>query len=76
MDTYNGFTPNEIRVQPWAGKKTGTGHDVTLTAQKRLGTRWVFKYIVACECGKRYTSRTDMMRAFRSHEAHQKKEQA
>lgn len=65
----NGYMPGETKARKQRVRKADKGHSVVLY-ETTLTTGLRFRYAVRCECGKRYTSKQDLMRAIRSWEGH------
>lgn len=70
MTTFNGYAAGERRVTRTRATLVPGGHAVAEYATGWSGGAFRLHYAVICQCGKRYTSKADMARALRSHEAH------
>lgn len=74
MIIFNGFEDGESRSSKHRPRKADEGHSVVETSTTRRGSAFSFTYAVTCQCGKKYTSRTGIARAWSSHDAHKAKE--
>lgn len=66
--TYNGYSPGEYRTTP--ATTTPGPHTVAAYRTGWNGGAFRLTHTVICECGKQYSSKADLQRALRSHEAH------
>lgn len=74
MIIFNGFEDGESRSSTHRPRKADQGHSVVRTSVTRRGSSFSFTYAVICECGKKYTSRSGIERAWQSHGVHQTRE--
>jgi hypothetical protein len=70
MMIVNGLLPGETRSKKHRPKRADNGHSIVESSTTLHRSGWGFRYAVTCECGKRYTSKQDHMRAIRSWEKH------
>jgi hypothetical protein len=68
--SVNGFAPGETRTYAQRPKDADGGHSVVATSTTLSRGSLRFTFGVTCECGKRYTSKYDTQRAWRSQQAH------
>jgi hypothetical protein len=59
MGTYNGFEPDEVRVRKVRPHKADNGHSLVEFTKERVGAQFKFHYAVKCECGKRFSGKTE-----------------
>lgn len=71
--SFNGYAIGETRTSEHKPRKQDNGHSVVQTSVTCLGL-FRMRYAVKCECGRRYTSRTDISTAWRTHGRHQQRE--
>lgn len=70
MIIYNGFRDGESKTRTMKPRKRDNGHSMVESTTTRIGSKFAFRYILTCECGRKFSSRTSISRVHQSFSDH------